>query len=487
VEASPALKIGCGPTGKKVAVDLSTGLYGSLRAYGPPALALYLLASSRWGSYVLPGPPYIADLLLAVLLINGILSSLNRERHISWRETSMAILGGATLAWCSIEFLLGSLSQDSLRDAAPYFYVVIIFLTVPLADDQEKYLSRLITAALVFHAAWTTLTLLAGHLSFEPSLGAPAEGSDSLYVFAIRGDVDMLSSGLLAVISLHRALLGRRPLLNVALMVWGTSLVVAMNSRAGLLTFAAQVVLIMLLAPARNRQRFTTAASATYRSSANASKASLAVAAIICLIPFALYTAPSSAAIGRATAWLSGNTGVWTGSGSDPSATSTARFRTWSHLAKWLADNRSRSMFGVGFGPNYMLETGDVALLVGNNNRTDVRSPHSFEMNTWARLGAVGLAIILALAIAGYFLVARIVIAAYRSRGHIRDTDLLALLVAASAPIAGTLGVVLESPFGALPYFWSLGHLSVRVCQLGLAPRFADVLRSQPRSRPRYP
>jgi hypothetical protein len=31
---------------------------------------------------------------------------------------------------------------------------------------------------------------------------------------------------------------------------------------------------------------------------------------------------------------------------------------------------------------------------------------------------------------------------------------------------------VLESPFGALPYFWAIGHLSARACQTGAVVPF---------------
>jgi hypothetical protein len=33
-------------------------------------------------------------------------------------------------------------------------------------------------------------------------------------------------------------------------------------------------------------------------------------------------------------------------------------------------------------------------------------------------------------------------------------------LLALGVPVVAMLGVVLESPFGAVPYFWALGHLA---------------------------
>jgi hypothetical protein len=42
----------------------------------------------------------------------------------------------------------------------------------------------------------------------------------------------------------------------------------------------------------------------------------------------------------------------------------------------------------------------------------------------------------------------------------------------ASIPVVAFVGVVLESPFGALPYFWAIGHLSARACQVGAVRPF---------------
>ena len=39
--------------------------------------------------------------------------------------------------------------------------------------------------------------------------------------------------------------------------------------------------------------------------------------------------------------------------------------------------------------------------------------------------------------------------------------SVLAALLAISLPLVSMLGVVLESPFGAIPYFWALGQLAV--------------------------
>jgi O-antigen ligase len=97
-----------------------------------------------------------------------------------------------------------------------------------------------------------------------------------------------------------------------------------------------------------------------------------------------------------------------------------------------------------------------------------VRSPHNYLLNTWARLGLVGVGLVLGLMIAA-LRVARLVA---RHAPRVRDDDVLAMLLVASIPVVAFVGVVLESPFGALPYFWALGHLSSRACQLGAVTPF---------------
>jgi len=106
--------------------------------------------------------------------------------------------------------MFGSISQDALRDAAPYLYAVTVFLVRPPTESSETATSRALMAALIFHAAWVTLALL------DPSLpnGTPV-GSTGVHLFALRSDVDSLVCGLLATMGLHRALAGRNPVHNL--------------------------------------------------------------------------------------------------------------------------------------------------------------------------------------------------------------------------------------------------------------------------------
>jgi hypothetical protein len=438
-----------------------------LRVYGPLALALFMLAGSRWGSYIIPGPPYIADLVLALLAVAAVIhAAINPSSGRIRLDPTVAALGGAFLAWSLIRFGFGPLDLDALRDLAPYAYVLIVFLTFPFTAHQESLASRLITVALVAHAAWVSVTLAVGRLPFAPALGTPARHEEPVYLFDLRPDIDVPVSGLLTAISLHRALTGRHIPINLGLAAWGAALAFSMDSRAGLIAFGVQLLVVAALG-VRSRQRATTPPAA--RAAAKLPsllQRRLVVAALIVAAPLALYAARNSPAVERM--------GDVFGSG----GTSAARAESWSQVAGWVTEDAGRTVVGVGLGPNYLVSTGiSRTLLGGDDTREDVRSPHNYLVGTWARLGLVGLALYVLLLLA----TARLALLVVRAPHPLRDTDLLAILVAASIPPAAALGVLMEAPFGAIPFFWAVGHLSVRATQLGASGTFSDLIRRRPR------
>jgi O-antigen ligase len=424
-----------------------------LQQYGPYAITLYLLATTRWGSglSLVGGPPYITDLVLIVLLIDRTVAAAAHRSVATKTESWVGILTTALLAWSLILLIFGSISQDALRDAAPYLYGVTVFLVRPPTESSESATSRALMAALIFHAAWVTLALL------DPSLpnGTPA-GSTGVHLFALRSDVDSLVCGLLAAMGLHRALAGRNPVHNLLLAGWGVTLVLILASRAGLLAFFVQIIIVVLLAPARRRL-------------AGRYDRRIAIAVLLVCIPIALVGISQGNSVHRLSLALSDSGAESEANGAI--GTENARLKSWKVLARYIARDPARDVRGVGFGPDFLHESGADVLLLGAAaaaDQEDVRSPHNYLLNTWARLGLVGLVLILGILLTGLRL-ARLV-AAHAPR--VRDDDVLAMLLIASIPVAALLGVVLESPFGALPYFWALGHLSARACQVGAVKPF---------------
>jgi hypothetical protein len=52
---------------------------------------------------------------------------------------------------------------------------------------------------------------------------------------------------------------------------------------------------------------------------------------------------------------------------------------------------------------------------------------------------------------------------------ELNAVDVVAIAVAVGLPVSACYGVVLESPFGALPVWWAVGYLSYRAVQLRLS------------------
>jgi hypothetical protein len=135
----------------------------------------------------------------------------------------------------------------------------------------------------------------------------------------------------------------------------------------------------------------------------------------------------------------------------DASATGHARDRAWTTLFHYTTADTKRALVGVGFGPDFMADSGALYELVGPNAAMNSRprSPHSYWFGTFARVGLVGVIIFGAILFA-------ILRGIKRRLSTICDEPLL--LIAALVPVAliapFSLGVVMESPFGAIPFFW---------------------------------
>lgn len=434
-----------------------------LQQYGPYAIALYLLATTRWGSglSLVGGPPYLSDLVLALILIDRAVAAAAHRAVSTGVDLWVGVFATCLLAWSVILLAFGSISQNGLRDAAPYLYVVTIFLVRPPTESSERGVSRALMAVLIFHAAWVTLAQL------DPSLeaGTPIVAAGT-HLLSLRSDIDSLVCGLLAAIGLHRALAGRSPTYNLALAAWGAVLVFTFFNRAGLLAFIMELVVVMLLVPARRRL-------------VGKYDRRVAIAVLVIIVPIVLVGASQSRPVERLLVTVPGSTSSSSNHGA--TGTANARLKAWKALISYMERSPSRELRGVGFGPDFLHDSGADVLLLGSvaAEQENVRSPHNYLLGTWARLGLIGVFLVLALLIAGLRL-ARLVA---KHAPHVRDDDVLAMLLVSSIPVVAFVGVVLESPFGALPYFWALGHLSARACQVGAVRPFGVVAHTKPFDR----
>ncbi len=424
-----------------------------LREYGPFALAVYMLACARWGSYLIPGPPYVGDLFLICILGERVIAAARGHVALSLRtvELTIGLSCGLLLAWSSVRFLSGSISTNAIRDFAPYGYGVLVYLT-PYGGQtgaQRAKMEKALFAALLFHGAWMTVAMTAkGFVHSLPTLG----GGQS-YVFELRPDVDSTICGVLIVYALYRVIQGRRPWLSLAIVVWQVVLVFGDYSRAALAGVIVQLLVFGLLTPAPRQilRRYG---------------ARIVVPLLILLVSAGIYEASHSGPVHRLSQAGSSFIPLVPTKG-DPTggATGTARARrlAWQAIEVYTEKTSARDWAGVGFGPDFLHDSGGDMLLLGGTFE-DVRQPHDYLINTWARIGLIGLIMILAI---GVF-AARIIVKLARS-SHLSGLDILAIAVVAGVPVAACYGVVLEAPFGALPTWWALGYLSFRAVELRLS------------------
>lgn len=483
----------------------SAGRFTSL--YGPLLLALYFLMTSRWGSYLLPGPPYLGDLALGALIVQRIWSLTRRGGPQPVISRVVACPAALLLLFAFIWLISGGISIVALRDVAPYFYAVLIFFGQRYRETSEVLTQRLVYAALLLHAAWFTLSELV-----PAATGLTTPGSSESVFFELRSDVDGAIVGITVALAIDRTIRGRTPIPSAIVAAWGLSLILAVQSRASLIASVAMLLLITLRQVVIWRRRASKRKVADgpriKRRYGSISNAVLAVAVVVAVplvitlvsgAPAALSrsldtglaattgtSAPSSAATTGtsepSSAALTGKPGNSGGNASDQPdpvetnpvtglpvdtgvATASARLAGWRAVIDWIDDGGvKRFTLGVGFGPHYLQMSGADIAFLGPAPDPSVRAVHNFGLNTWARLGLAGLLLVVSIVVlslvAGIRLITR--------TADPPDLDLLATLIVLAIPITAFLGVVLESPFGAIPYFWAVGYLSARMVEEGL-------------------
>jgi hypothetical protein len=418
-----------------------------INTFGPLILALFMVATTRWGSYLIPGPPYIADLVVIALFADRIVALAGRASLLAPMEPLTRLAVTFLLIVAGVNFLFGAHTVDALRDFAPFAYALLVYLAPPIhGRNLEASTRSLLMVCLYFHLAWTTATLVVPGVA--TALITP--GNDSLYIFSVRPDIDGVVNGIAASIGLYRLLGGRR---GALLLAWGATLVLIQRSRIPLLALPLELLCVVAYAAAQRRRGWVGRTSgvfvldSTWRRIRSAPRT--ITAAIICVfvIVFGIGVLQPTAL----------NRLGWPGGGSADSqttGTTQAREESWSTLGNWILSSPERALVGTGFGTNIMAESGADTDLLGAAADPDVRAPHNYLMTTWARLGVLGLGAVLLMLVAGGRLMVRA-----RCR-PMNDLDIFASLLLLGIPAAAVVGVVMESPFGAIPYFWALGYMA---------------------------
>lgn len=422
----------------------------SARASTPILLVgvLYLCATSRWGSHVgIPGIPfYVGDLAVAAATVQGVrqVRATRDGWRPVWRAVSTAhlalLLALSLLAWTALRAVIGvsallSHPVDGLRDVAPYGYALAALVAFVVVSPDGRRERRWVYGALTGHVAWVLAATLV------PGWPWTTVGFGDAVILVPRPDFDAAVCGAAVALALHAALhrpRGRSQRGWVGLVAFAAANTVAVATlvtRAGLLAGLLAVAAVGLTWGLRGLRGRTLSRRRT----------GLVLVALAALLALGAVSPPGQRLLDSVG-----------GGGGSSQGTVQARETTWSGVTHYLLAYPPRTAVGVGFGPDFLTSSGTLVALEGDDY-TGVRSPHNYLLGTFARLGLIG-AMLAALMMAAAALLALGRLA--RPSGTV--TTFAAVLVLA-LPVTAMLGVVLESPFGAIPYFWAVGHLARQV------------------------
>lgn len=404
----------------------------------------FALFGSRWASHLGFGGLYLTDLLIA-LGIGHLLAT--RLRHPdsppldrSFRRPHPLLF--VYVAWAAIRLVAGwRLDMDALRDAVPYLYAAVgIIAAISLRRStplRRERTARILVAALGAHAAWVfVVTLAPGVRDQLPVMSVALD----LPLFALRWDFDTPVVGIFAAWLLVRLVRGaRHQAMAVAALAVCLFTIMATGSRAGLIG-AFMALLLGAAVAVRGRD------VPSRRKVAAVAALPLLVAAVAVIVP--------QTAIGDRLAGTFGSGSTVNKGSANAAGTTEARDRTWQFLWDYSSAEPERHLFGVGYGPNFLSETRSAILLVGTNDESEAepRSPHNYWIGTLVRGGLVAVGIFAALVLLMLVRTVQLV-------GSMAGNDMVFL--AGAIPVAllfpATFGVIFESPFGAVPFFWACG------------------------------
>lgn len=428
----------------------------AVRAGAPPVLrraealtattaVVLALATGKWGAYLGVPPVFPTD----VLLVLAVLHVLVRFASAGPVPPSGAagrgwpgLVAALFLGYAVLRFAAGAdHSLTALRDFAPYGYCLVAFLSARsyhlCSPATRRRTVRLLHAALLFHLAWVIVVrLLPGVADGMPTVNA----EQGLRLFALRGSTDSTIAGITGVLYLLRFLRGGG-LRSLTVVVLSFAVVLTIPARAALLGVAASLALMLWLscypAPGRpvDRQRRLLAAGV--------------VPALVMLVAVLVpQTAPGAKLlVGFGVEAAQNQTDL------SAIGTKEGRSEAWRRVETYVAETHA-IVLGVGFGPDFLFASGGRGPL---GNGENLRSPHNYVVGSYARLGGVGVALLLSLLV----MVGREVV---RMRRMAAADDLLAFAIAFASGffVSAVFGVELEAPFGAVPFFWCLGLILAR-------------------------
>ena len=404
----------------------------------------FMLACGRWGAHLGIPPIYVGDLLLAVAIAHSVASRVFAGQRAPTgiaKRNHPGLVVGTFLGWASLRFAFGGeYGVIALRDFAPYGYAMVAFFSASAYAcstiiDRNRSV-RVIEIALVGHLLWVIPAALVH--GGDQVLATDREPG----LFAIRADADGTVLAITACLFLMRYL-RRGGTWRLVVMVVSLGGMFSIASRAPVLAAVTGLGLTLwyyVLCDSRQ---------VGYRRQL----------VMVGMVPVALVAMSIVLPQTPAGSKLLASAGVVRADSSIERAgldTQRARSAAWERLLDYTRQTPLREAVGVGFGPPFMIHSGASMALV-NSDDPALRSPHNYLLGTFARLGLPGIALLALLCL-------QIVVGVWRMRrwAALDDLLLLAAIVPPMILIEASVGVVLEAPFGAVPFFWFLGILLSR-------------------------
>lgn len=413
-----------------------------------PAMAgtfavMLAIIGSRWGAYLGRPPVFLTDVLIVAAVSRWVaLWVLSRGVHpVRAPLASLYLLPITCLT--GARFLCGgTYGLDALRDFAPYAYSAVGLLSaVAAANAGPKTLAktgRCLLWALRVHALWfVTVSLVWPGLPLHLPVVSPEQG---LHLLQPRNDFDMALTGVYAAWVVLQRVKGKGSAgLGIAILTLCWAAIFRAGSRAGLIGASVPTLLVV----------------GTMLRSARIGRGRRLVLVLSILMATPVFgVALAQSPIGQRILGTFGETD--TAVSAQANGTSRARTRAWNRLWDFASQSPTRILIGVGYGPNYMRTTGADLLLVGEQDADAIpRSPHNYWIGTLMRGGFISAICSLLLAI---FIVRRSV--ALSRLWEQEPFFFASAMIPMALLIPASLGVVLESPFGAVPYFWCAGVLT---------------------------
>lgn len=422
------------------------GTDGLVRDRGRRLLAgtlpvLLILTFSRWGSTIGLGSLYLTDVLILLAVVHSTLTYRSRTGPASAariRLSSLPLVFVLFLVYVVARVLFAYGSGpivDWLRDAAPYLYgglAVMSATSYSRADAATKQrTARYLTAGLIVHLCWSSLeqlTTLHETAVMVPFVGAP--------IFSPRPDIEAALNSVLAALCLRAIIVHRYRFISVLGLALACVVILAQGTRAGTISLIACLAI-----------SFTLTYAGLGRLDGRRVVMTLAAPAVLIVAVIVLPLTPPGQ---RLVATIFPDQAI-SDAQQNAEGTAHARQLVWSGVINWTSSSTPRLFAGSGFGNDFLSASGTLQYLEGTDY-TGVRSPHDYWIGSFARLGAFGLALLLASVVAGLV----VVVVARSAIAREPTAFICAVLLVAIVPVA-SLGVVLEAPFGAVPFFWALG------------------------------